>query len=881
MPGDRDFGPLKAFVASTFITFALYGSNHAGAAPPSLYSNPGYQSPVHADPDDLLLIPGYGFAADDIVVYRAIGDTTSVLSVPSVVPVGQSDLEGVAGVVSTENIPYSLTVKLPAVMRRDQPYALWVRNRSNEWSVGIRINDARPLWITPSYQYETDSIASLARTIKIVGRNLGPKTGGLTQVKLFGPRTLLLRAVGATDATGNYATEVELPKQLPPGDYSVKLNRDDTGWVPVADQVFTILPNPKRWREFSISDEKYGGCRPGEDTDVTPCLLRAIAEAHASGGGVVVFGPGRWTLTNARAVGISPGDGIVVPMGVSLRGSGAGSTILIRGAGWDNSANPVTFSLAGANTVEGFTFADAHIYGAADQQYPFLQLGKASHHVDRRDPHASTSVDGVVITKNIFDRPSVAIADGGLPISRLFVTYNEFGAYRIALDLSGNRYNMVDKFRLDDSVIAFNTFKPGSYLDPAINQGSMATSIGASHHLDFSNNRADGSSSEYLYSNADTKGWRGGFFWLLNNSQEMTLVSRNTAICTGDKIGDGEGIAYDSNANTFAFAGARAIIGATADSIVVSGVLEPRQNDRDVPLDNYYIDHWVQIVDGPGVGQVRRVIAYEIDQKASQVAFTVSPSWDVQPVVGKSRISVGREYRQVYTIENLIDQRRPQCQKSNRSGSKGGAIVLWASTVDSVVDDNRQYDSDGITFQQGYSAKEKTCPDCTSWAFLQYFLEIRGNTIDGEYDWSSDCSHSGIAGWHGASPTPFSPPPTVSYGVNIAHNSINHADGLHGGAISVPLSWYQGPPPHKWPIVNNLLIHHNAIADIDGVAANRKCDHQKSDRIGINLDHADMVRGTVLYSNSCVHVSTKLHDSASGTISVCPSSVNAPCECGN
>ncbi|MGH9561829.1 MAG: hypothetical protein ACRD3S_10270, partial [Terracidiphilus sp.] len=125
---------MKALMALVLFATALCSSTQVLAAPPSLYSNPDYESPVHADPDDLLLIPGYGFAADDIVVYRAIDDSTATPSVPRVVPSGQSATEGTAAVVSTANIPYSLTVKMPAQLRGDQTYALWVRNRENEWS---------------------------------------------------------------------------------------------------------------------------------------------------------------------------------------------------------------------------------------------------------------------------------------------------------------------------------------------------------------------------------------------------------------------------------------------------------------------------------------------------------------------------------------------------------------------------------------------------------------------------------------------------------------------------------------------------------------------------------------------------------------------------
>ena len=41
------------------------------ANPPRLYHQDAYQSPVHADPDDLLVLVGDGLQADDDVVYQA------------------------------------------------------------------------------------------------------------------------------------------------------------------------------------------------------------------------------------------------------------------------------------------------------------------------------------------------------------------------------------------------------------------------------------------------------------------------------------------------------------------------------------------------------------------------------------------------------------------------------------------------------------------------------------------------------------------------------------------------------------------------------------------------------------------------------------------
>jgi hypothetical protein len=874
---------LRRFPVSLLLAIAIAHASPAGATPPTLYSRPNFQSPVHGDPDDLLLIPGDGFSADDVVVYRAVEDTTQTAPQPQSIPTRSDAHEGIAAVVSAGNIPYSLTVKLPAEIMPGRAYALWVRTRAGEWSAAIKINDARPIWITPDFVYFSNSVANLPRAIKIVGRNLGAAPGARTQVKLIGPQRYTIDATrtdGPRPGNQEFVAEAALPAGISPGTYTVQVTRDGVGWIPIIGQKFTIRPDPGTQRKFDIGDAAYGGCRPDNGRDAGPCFVAAISAARAAGGGQVNFGAGTWTLMDRSAQGSPSPDGIELPKGVTLQGAGATATRLIR-ARTAGACTGALISLQGGNLVAGFRFVDANVYAPGDPQCPFLQLGKAFSGSRRLEYAEQNAVDEVVITKNVFDRPSVGIADAGAPISHLFITYNEFGAFRFGMDLSGNRYNTIRKYRIDGSVVAFNTFKPGSYADAKIGQGAIASSLGASRRLDFSNNIADGTAGDYLYAPADARGWRAAFFWSLNNNQEMTLVSNNLATCTGDKLGDGEAIAYDNNGNTSAFEQAMTVERATDDSVSVSGKLIHTQNEREVPLSEFYSEHWVQIVEGPGLGQTRKVTGYAVESGGGLVTFRVSPAWDVAPGAQKSRIVVQREIWQVYTVNNRIDQRQPLCRKSNLTQSKGGVITMWAPSTDSVIDGNLQFDSDGIKFEQGYSAVDSTCKTCTPWAMSQMFLEIRGNTIHGKYEWKSNCSESGISGWYGASPTPSSPPPVMSYGVSIAHNIIEQADGLRGGGISTMLSWYDGPPQHDQPLVRNLMIQHNRLQDIEGRGPTGRCANSQPIRTGINLDRTNLVQSSILYGNSCERVSRRLYDGARRTLRVCPSDVKESCECGD
>jgi hypothetical protein len=364
----------------------------------------------------------------------------------------------------------------------------------------------------------------------------------------------------------------------------------------------------------------------------------------------------------------------------------------------------------------------------------------------------------------------------------------------------------------------------------------------------------------------------------MNGNFEEMLVSQNEASCTGDKIGDGEAISFDNNGNTFAFAIAPSVARATASSVAVAVPLAARQNDRDIPLMSYYVDHWLQIVSGPGLGQARKIVGYATDPSTQVTTLQVAPNWDVIPVAGATRIAIGREFWQVYVLDNQVEHRRPPCQKSNRSRHDGGAIAMYAQSADSVIEGNVQHDTDGILVEQAYIIPDHPCPDCTMSSFFQSFLEIRANTIDGEYDWGIDCSDSGIVTAIAVSPSGDPVPPTVGYGVSISHNTVRHADATLGGAIAQTNPWFAGPKPHRWPLSDNQLVHHNVLEDVDGPRAAASCGGS-SPRIGIGFPHAPIAWRTVLYGNSCTRVSVPIGTGGVNSVRMCPSPTPDSCEC--
>jgi uncharacterized repeat protein (TIGR01451 family) len=917
----------RSFPISLVLAWPLFASV-VYAAPPVIYSSPAYQSPVRADPDDLLLLPGYALSSTDRVVYRAISTTTGKMEHPAAAPEQSTESAGIAELVTAVDAPYSLTVRLPEVLRKDQSYAIWAVNSLGEWSNGVRINDARPLWITPNEVYASARLAGPRRVLKVVGRNLQHAPGALTRVRLIGASaTYTLPAL--VNTTGNaavdrYVAKVELPKRLSTGNYRVELTRDGTSWVPLQHetpgqpQVLSVLQDPESDVEFPVGNYTFGACDPStgscssvkgrceadraDDDDQTTCIVAAVAAAQAAGGGVVQFRPGTWKMTGPGTwangnpysnKGVSH-DGVLLPKGVSIRGeAGAASTAIVRGAGWD--INVPSFALQGHNRASGLTFRDAQVYHAKDIGTGLLTLGvrldrtKYYHAADPPD------VTHVVIENNVFDRPYYAISNGGMAIDHLLITHNVFGAFKTALVLEGNRSNAHYRYHYRDSAVTFNEFFPGSYLDTAIGQGAMATGLSGGYRTDFSENRADGTSTAYLYDpKSDAKGWRAAHFWAMHDNVEMSLVSENVASCTGDKDGDGEAIAYDNNHNLPGFAEIAVPVVAAASTRTASAVTVDRPLiDTQVtygasidvrPVNEYYVGEWLQIVQGPGLGQARKVSEIRAGSNAGdhRVTLVVSPALDVLPQTN-SLVTLGRIFWQTYTVGNVIDQRQPLCLKSNRTRKAGGMITLYAATADSVVEGNVQYDTSGISVVHQFELADRGADVVFPGGFVQSFTEIRGNKVIGTYDINDGTPQAeyGIALGYGATPHT-APPPVLSYGLAVSHNTIERAAGPKG-AISLNQGWYTGPISQAirgvtpWKIADSTLLFKNTLTDMA---------QPHSHGVGIGVSAASPTTPiewrSVLYGNVCDRDSPpqrRLVDLGTETVRFCPSSQADSCEC--
>lgn len=837
------------------------------AAVPQLLRTPGFEAPVHGDPDDLLLLPGWGFEAGDRVVYRQERGGSRPDVHPETPAAKSTEISGTAPIVQAGE--HALIVRLPAVLQPRRIYSLWVVSPSGTWSEPVRINDPRPMWFTPTRVQAVKDFGDLGRRMRVIGRNLAPASGGSVRIRLTGPSTYELTPTSSSEgdmALEDFVAEASLPARLAPGSYTVSLNRDGLGWVSLLDQKLEVQPDGPVLETFSLGDPRFGECEPDDGRDDADCLRRAIDAARAVGQGIIVVPAGTWDIFVARD---GKATGFQLPSNVHLRGEEAPRSILVRHGARHIRRPGALLTLTGFNSITHLTFADEGEYQSIDESRPIIQLGTTP-----AGPNDDAWVEDIVISNNSFDHVGRAIVDAARSIRHLIITHDLFESYDNSIYISGARSRVSQPFRLEDAIIRWNRFAPGSYP-----RGSIASQLGASRRVDFSSNLADGRLAPGAHEEEVGPGWAAAFFWNVLGPAEEILVSGNRIFCPGE-AGNGEAIAYDDNGDTAAFAAAQTVAAAGRDSVTVPGPVLDEQFGVKIPLASYYREHWIQVVQGPGLGQTRRITSYRLDPRSRGVTFQVSPPWDVIPMPRVSRIGAGRQFWQTYTVANYIDQSAPGCRKGNRTGPVGGQITQWGQAADTTIAGNRQIETSGIVLQQVYSVKAPSCPTCERVSMFQSSTEIERNQIEGEYLWDSDCSESGIMALFGASDTPESPPPLVSFGLSIAHNVVGHADGFRGGAIDITTSWSDGPPPHDWPLVESPLIFHNVVRDIAGSLPAPLCRRPMAERVGIRIGEGIHVRNAMAYKNKCTNVDVPMFKDGTRMPLECGATTTSDCECG-
>jgi hypothetical protein len=296
----------------------------------------------------------------------------------------------------------------------------------------------------------------------------------------------------------------------------------------------------------------------------------------------------------------------------------------------------------------------------------------------------------------------------------------------------------------------------------------------------------------------------------------MLLISENSATCTGDRGGDGEGIALDNNKNEPGFIQMLTVTSQDpTDPGKIFQVVGEWVGGNAGPFDQ----HWVQIVDGPGLGQARKIVR-TASHGSMNIEIEVEPPFDVPPVPGSSKITVYRQFWHTYIVDNTIDNRAVLgCTNPIQAKPtvpvdrpRAGVIILHCLITDSAVQGNLQRETVGIDATSLYQVAGSPPEATISSARFQYFTEIRGNRIDGEAVTSGVEEDSGIQLRYGASPD--FPSPVHGYGVTISHNTIIEADSefdnLESAITICRCRWLDREEDQR----KSVLIYRNTIRDV-------------------------------------------------------------------
>jgi hypothetical protein len=667
------------------------------------------QSPVSGGPGDVVVLTGaqldavgrVGFERLDVAAARS--GNVAALVPPSTLPSSPTSAGGALAASAVDVRSDRLIVTLPPQVSRDVPYAFWVE-RNHRW-VGRaeRINDARPLWITPERVSAGQPVE-----LTIVGRNLAPVSAGHTTVR-FSSSSFSTDVI-AEDAPGGSIDDytARVTTTLPEGVYDVTVDRGDGLFVGLdvdagildggaGPQRLVVDPSPSVPATVTLSGD---GCDPAPNNDDTECLRRAFA-ALQSGEELVIPG-GVWNVTMVSRAA----DTLVLPPGTALRGDPNDRPLIEYE--YDEAATENAWPLvqaASGTAISGLEFRELH-YDRSRETRSAIRLW---------DADGSNGINNVTITDNRFSGMYKAIIGRDAYVQRrIRIEDNVIHAQRLGIALG----DVIGGAILNNEILPGDWVPPGQVSVDA-NDGTQAISIRGARRLLLDGNRMAPTETgqlpppravEPLEPAPNPNGFRAGIFFPSGFSHEMMLVSRNRFECAGTQTGDGEAISVDSNLAPNSVP--RRVTAATSASVLVAGPLATDATRK---------DDWAIITSGTGVGQARRVTSISADRQQ----VTVNPPFDVAPDT-TSWLEITPAHWQTHIVDNVITNEGCPTKPIGRC-TAGIVFSYEVALVDRDLAGNLLTDTSGIT---DYARRSAAPTPNTGGAYHERWLD---NIVDGTF----------------------------------------------------------------------------------------------------------------------------------------------------
>ena len=550
-----------------------------------------------------------------------------------------------AQIVQTDEQGHFVVAKLP---RQLDPgaFRVWVLN-SVGYSAPIPLNQPRPLFLS---EFE----AWAGQQICIIGRNFDPAEFGARGV----PRVRLVDNDGkhfAADVVHHnpYAIAIKAPEAAP-ARYWVEVSINGKEWWRLPDnEVLTLLPVGKdplglgvawagKFHWHRVFDVSKSGVPTAGGRDVTAQVQKVVNTAKSAGGGVVYFPAGRYQLS-----------GIALPADIVLLGAGADKTTLVSTAVGGNFVNS-----AGDGTTagrQGIAHLSIVLKNPRVRPDAFMWLGEQwQQNNNAEDLTVRTATGMFVKSVNLnysLEGPTAKKGQRGIGI----VWVGKERALCEDCNFVGYQAQPYISLITNYLTVRRNYFEYST--GNVVHNGS---------HCFYENNRIVG---RRQYSAASGDGDLHGLFARDRVYMANNVVEGVGSLTSNDNSNDGEALCVEVPSAAFNYG---AVTAATNTTLTIN---------PQMPLSRpliYFGRLAVAIIDGRGLGQLRRVVA--VDSVNNQIK--IEPPWDVIPNATSAFTLILPLEQVTYFRNTAID-----CTKG---------MWLFGNTFDSVMAENETKACEGL-----------------------------------------------------------------------------------------------------------------------------------------------------------------------------------------